>query len=844
MERKDLWKWIILGVAIACSLALVYPPSEKIRLGLDLQGGTSFVVQIDHEGVAALLRDENKDATEAQIQAKVPDRVYEARDRALEVIRNRVDNLGIAEPVIYPEKRDRIVVQLPGVDEKKREEAVRAIQSAAFLEFRLVHQDNDKLVEELLSRGQTPDGYTIVNLEQKGRKRPFFKRDKSAVEAFQTPEARAKLAQFHAPAGYELMMERESVGEQVVYTPCFVDRRKQLAGDTLVNAAVDYRALGQAIVKIEFDPAGSRRFSTITSDYAPGGARNPNPDRLRALAILLDNTLYSAPVIKEAIHGGRAEISGSFSPSEATFLANILKAGSLPAPVTIIEKRSVDPTLGADSVHSGVRAGVLGCLVVALLMFGYYLMNGLIANLALLLNVVLLPLGLIVVAGFLGLFTDAGASGSGMLLPVLTMPGIAGIALTIGMAVDANVLILERMREELALGKGFKAAINAGYDRAFSAIFDSNLTTIITAVILFLLGSGPVRGYAVTLTAGLIVSLFTAVFVTRMVYNVIATRTSDLKRLRMLQLIKPTNLDFVGKWKIAVPVSLAVILGSWAYMIYNGMHDPRRVFGVDLTGGAALTLTFNTASQPGVAEMRKAIEATNIRDATIQYQKQSEANRDYLQIKVADMKESAVVQATLASAFPAAQFKVLQEDEVGPQIGRELKRKAFWAMVWSLVAMTIYVAWRFQFGFALGALGSLFHDVLVTAGLAHLCGLQMNLTVLAALMTIIGYSVNDTIVIFDRIREDLKLVRHRSFVEVCNQAINETLSRTLLTSGLTFVTVLFLLLMGGGSIWDFSLTMFIGMITGTYSTVYIATPITLMWYRFKTPDMGQKQLAS
>ncbi len=844
MERKDLWKWIVLGVAIAGSLALVSPPSEKIRLGLDLQGGTSFVVQIDPESVAALLLEENKDATEAQIQAKLPERVHEARERALEVIRNRVDNLGIAEPVIYPEKQDRIVVQLPGVDDKKREEAETAIKSAAYLEFRLVHQDNDKLVEDMMSRQQVPEHFTIVNLEQKGRKRAFFKRDKSAAEAFKTQEARDKLAKFHAPTGYELMMEREHVGEQVVYTPCFVDRRKQMGGDTLVNASVDYRALGQAVVKIEFDPLGARRFATITSDYAPGGARNPNPNRLRALAILLDDTLYSAPVIKEAIHGGRAEISGSFSASEATFLANILKAGSLPAKVKIIEKRSVAPTLGKDTVDAGVRAGVYGCLVVAVLMFGYYLMNGLIADVALLLNVVLLPLGLIVVAGFLGLFTDAGSGGSGMVLPVLTMPGIAGIALTIGMAVDANVLILERMREELALGKGFKAAITAGYDRAFTAIFDSNLTTIITAIILFLLGSGPVRGYAVTLTAGLIVSLFTAVFVTRMLYNVIASRTSDLKRLRMLQLIKPTRIDFIGKWKIAVAISLAVIIGSWAYMIRDGLKDARSVFGVDMTGGAALTLTFDTAHQPGMAEMRKAIEATDIRDATIQYQKQSEVNRDYLQVKVADMKESAVVRKTLASAFPDAQFQVLQEDEVGPQIGKELKNKAFWAMVWSLVAMMVYVAWRFQFGFALGALGSLFHDVLVTAGLAHCLGLQMNLTVVAALMTIIGYSVNDTIVIFDRIRENLRLTRNRSFVDVCNQSVNETLSRTLITNGLTFVTVLFLLLMGGGSIWDFSLTMFIGMISGTYSTVYIATPITLLWYRFKTPDMGQKQLAS
>jgi SecD/SecF fusion protein len=836
-DKHAIWKWLLLLVLVIASLWTVYPLQDKVRLGLDLKGGTSFTVQIDEVAIADQIRDEFKEMKEEQILERVPAKVKEAQERALEVIRNRVDGMGIAEPIIYPEKNNRIVVQLPGIDAKKRDEAARAIQSAAFLEFRMVHEKSRELTDKLFDRGVAPDGFKLASVSDGGVSRNYYKRDRAAVKDEQMDAAfRKTLGQFNAPHGCEFMLEKEKISGQEVYSPYFVERRAQLTGDTVKRASVDFQQLGQAVVSLEFNAKGTRQFRTVTSDYAPGGAKNPNPQMGRLMAIVLDGSLYSAPVIREAIHGGRAEISGSFTPQEAGFLANILKAGSLPAPVSIVEKRTVDPTLGRDAIRSGVKASLLGIVAVFILMGGYYLLPGLIANTSLALNVILLPLGMILTAGFLGLFARDARGGGAIALPVLTLPGIAGIALSIGMAVDANVLIFERMREELRAKKGLVATIGAGFTRAFTAIFDSNITTIITAFILFVMGSGPVRGYSVTLIAGLIVSLFTAVVVSRMIFNAIGMRTSDTKVLRMFSIIKQTNFDFMKPWKLALSISAAVIVVSWGLMIYHGSKDANSVFGVDFTGGSAQTFSFT--QKQDIETLREALTAEGIKDPMIQYQSDMQGGKEMLQIKVGSVEQGNKVAQVLATKFADAGYTVMQSDEVGPQIGSELKRKATWAMGLALVAMIIYIWIRFELGFGMGAVAALFHDVLVTAGVCHLLGVQMSMTMMAALLTIVGYSVNDTIVIFDRIREDLRMARGKTFLQVCNQSMNETLSRTILTNFLTMVTVVFLLVLGGGAIKDFSIAMFVGMISGTYSTIYIATPVVLMWYKFKTPDLG------
>ena len=851
MDKKTIFKWMLLVILVGLSVATVFPVSEKVRFGLDIKGGTSFTVQIDEVGMANQIREEIKTKlgdedfkklsdteVETRVKEKMASSIKEAQMRALEVIRNRVDGLGIAEPIIFPEKNNRIVVQLPGVDEKKRDEAYRSIKSAAFLEFRMVHEKNSELINKLFDKGKAPEGYKIVSLSDGGTPRDYLVRDKTAVPDVKVnSDYRRRVAQFEAPRLYELLMERQKVGGREVYTPFYVERRAQLTGDTLKRASVDYRALGQAVVNLEFDSIGAKRFARVTGDYAPQGAKNPGQVG-RQMAIVLDGTVYSAPVIREAIFGGRAEISGNFTPAEAMFLSNILKAGSLPAPVDVVETRIVDPTLGKDSVESGKNAALYGCVVIILLMLAYYLLNGLLADAALILNIVLLPLGMIVVAAILGMFASDARAGGAIALPVLTLPGIAGIALSIGMAVDTNILIFERIREELKAGKSLKAAIDAGFNRAFAAVFDSHVATILTAVIMFIFGSGPVRGYAVTLIAGLLVNLYTAVTVTHMCHTVIATFTNKVSVLKMMNFIPETKIDFIGKWKWWLGATFMVVVASWAIMVSNGMKDKSKVFGVDFTGGTELTLLFQ--DKPGIDEVRGVLTQGGVKDPMIQFQKGMESgSREMLMVKVASLEEGRQVESLLTNQIAKAQFKLMKQDEVGPQIGKELMSRAMWAMLLGMVAMIIYIAIRFEFGFGLGAVVATFHDAAITLGVCHLLGFPITMTMIAAVLTIIGYSINDTIVIFDRIRENLRLYQGRqTFKDLCNLSINQTLARTLLTNFFTLISVFFLLIMGGNALRDFSVAMLVGMITGTYSSIYIATPVTLAWYRWKSPDLG------
>jgi SecD/SecF fusion protein len=851
MDKNSLWKWLVTVVLVIGSIVLVNPPVDqkdeqgkivrrgKIRFGLDLKGGSSFTVKIDEEQVREQLRAEGK-LTPEEIEKKVATTMSGAQSRALEVLRNRVDNLGISEPILYPGSDNRIIIQLPGIDDEKRKEAEASIKSLAFLEFRMVHEKNAELVADLMGKDDTPPGFIPHTAGTRNGYRP----DPSFPASSKGPAYKAELGRFHSPPGYELLMQKDSVDGETVYVPYFVKRRRELSGDRLRNASVDYQALGQPVVQLQFDSEGATTFAAVTGDYAPGGRKNPSPDSFRQLAIVLDGTLYSAPVIREAIPSGRAEISGSFTLAEATFLSNILRAGSLPAPVAIVETRFVAPSLGSDSIRSGVFAAILGGIGVLLFMAVYYFVCGAVADIALILNLVLMPLGMIVTAGFLGIFAKDAPAGA-VQLPVLTLPGIAGIILSLGMAVDANVLIFERMREESKSGKGLWSAVLAGYDRAFLAILDSNLTTIMTGIILFIFGSGPVRGFAVTLCAGIIVSMFTALTVTKLIFGLFAQK-SRMQRFRMLEWVKDAGFNFLKHWKLAGSISLVVIAASWATMVYRGMQSPARVLGVDFTGGASVTFTFQPSGRVHVEDIRKALEGAGLKDVFVQYQREVEQGSDkYLHIKTSgDMigaeKPISVIKSTMATAFPGSQFEVASEDEVGPQVGRELKQRAVWSMILALAGMIIYISWRFEMGFAMGAIVALIHDVLITAGVFVLFGKQMSLTTVAALLTIVGYSVNDTIVLFDRIREDLKLDHSKAFPDLCNMAINQTLSRTILTTLVTMITVVMLLVFGGGSIFDFALALFIGMIAGTYSTVFIATPVVLMWYRNRTPGFAAR----
>ena len=796
--KASIWKWLILVVATAWSVALVTPPKEKIKLGLDLQGGTSYTLEIDDS---------------QGLEGSVSD----ARDRALEVIRNRVDSMGVAEPNIYPDGEKRVVVQIPGMKAEDRIRASENIRKAAFLEFRMVHPKNDELIQNLFQDRKVPAGYEIVSMPRNGNGDFWVRKGPPPSEA-----ERAMLRRFEEKAGYDLLFEKEMIEKKEYFRPYYVSRKAELTGDSLKSASVDYQQFGQKVVQISFDSKGRKIFAKVTADHAPGGAKNPDPNGRHYLGIVLDGTLYSAPYIRTSIPGGEAVIEGSFTLEEASDLALVLRAGALPAPLRVIEERTVDPTLGVDSIQSGWRAAAIGFAAVAVFMAIYYHFAGIVAVLALLLNLVLLPLGMIVTAGFFGLIGGAGMGGSGVSLPVLTLPGIAGIVLTVGMAVDANVLIFERIREEMRQGKRFGAALSAGYDKAFSTIFDSNLTTLLTAVILFWQGSGPVKGFAITLTAGILASMYTAIVGTRMVFEFLEHRDL-LHNLKMTQWVKETKIDFMGKRHLAAVLSVVLLAAG----LFVGFKRGAENFGVDFTGGQQLSLDF--AKKAGVEELRAALEGAGIRGPGIQYQRSGmgEEQSEVLALKVAGPEEGARAQQVMADQFADNGFKLIQEDTVGPQVGKELQRSGLIALGLSLVGMIIYITIRFEFSFAVGAVVGLLHNVLITLGVYFLLGRQLTTTSIAALLTVVGYSVNDTIVVFDRIRETRKLRGGRLDKAVVNESINATLSRTLLTSLTTLLSVAMLMVFGGGAIFDFALAIFVGVVAGTYASAFIASPVML-----------------
>ena len=843
--RNDIWKWLVLALIAVVSIYVTNPPKEKLRFGLDLKGGTSFTLGVDTEKLRETIIAENPAITNTPgaVEKKMEDTLAGCDDRIIQVIRRRVDAMGTNEPVIQGMKNHRLLVQLPGVDEEVRKAAKASLQSAAFLEFRLTHPKNDQLVGKLLSKDIAPEGYKksgngyarLENWNEISRRSGYAAR----LAAWETPDAR-----------YRFMLEDNGDG---TYSPNFVSRKTELTGESLESAAVQRDpASGQLSIGFRLNAEGGRIFSTLTRNYKAHGPKNPS-DRGRQLAIILDETLISAPVINSEI-GSQGEITGRFDAKSAQKLANELNAGALPAPMKILAETTVAPTVGEDAINSGLVAAALGFALVAIFMFFYYWFTGLVANIALFLDIALLPTALIFVANILGVFAHDPSMGGGgsMQLPVLTMPGIAGLVLSLGMAVDANVLIFERIREEFAAGRAAGMAIKNGYGRAFTAIFDSNLTTIITGIILFVVGTGPVRGFAITLTAGVVISMFTAVVVTRLVLDrmVDSNRTKPFK---MMHFFKNANYDFLKYGKKTLMASGIIIVVSLAIFACRLVGNKASVLAVDLTGGTSIVYSMKQDVKPSVADIRQTLNAFD--NATVIQYQEGVGDRTLL-VKTGETSETekgkqlegrdvgAYVTKLLRERFTEADFKAASVDEVGSMVGADLKKSGTYAVLFSLVAILIYVGFRFNFGFGLGGLVALAHDALITLGIFSLCGRQVSLIVVTALLTIIGYSINDTVVVFDRIREMLRRDSRTPFVELCNKAINQCLSRTVITSATTLFAVLALFAFGDGSIFDFALTMLIGVIAGTYSSMFIAAPIMIWWYRGKRPEFEKDQAQS
>jgi len=727
--RKRLLAATLVMLLVAFSIATIWPPEKKIQLGLDIQGGTSFLIR---------LMGGDKEVNKGML------------DQAVEVIRKRIDYFGVSEPVISPVGNDRILVQIPGLDTAKIQEAREQLSRVAKLEFRLVYPDN---------------GDRLAKIDQGQEVIP--------------PEYRIEVYKMTAEGNEKPREER-----------LLVKKKADLGGDRVKESHAYYGNEGWT-VQLKFDGEGAKQFGKITEQYK--GHR---------FAIVLDGVIQSAPVIRDAIYGGDAIITGKFEEKEARGLASVLE-NPLQTPVSIEEERSVSPTLGLDSIRASIMAGLLGLAITLVCVLIYYRLPGLVANLALLVNLVLL-------IGALTMFRF-----------VLTLPGIAGIILTIGLSVDANVLIYERLREEMALGKSLRVAMETAYQKAFSSIFDANVTTLITALILFWQAAGPVRGFAISLTFGILASLFTALIVGRNALGWLVD-TGRVKKISMLHLISSQNINFLGKGFLACMCSLALILAGATSFYIRGEKN----FGVDFRGGDLVTLS--SPAKIDVGQVRDGLKPIGLADASIQESAQS--GKYYITVR-SPLNTSDKVEKQIIQTMPSANFKVERSERVGALVGGELAKSSLVALGLGILGILIFVTFRFELSFAVGAIVALLHDVIITVGVFSLLGRELTLTMVGAVLTIAGYSINDTIVVYDRIREGLASGRRGSIEEIMNSSINQTLSRTILTSTVTLIPILCLFLLGGAVLRDFSLAIIVGVVVGTYSSIFIASPIVLWWSR-------------
>ncbi|PYK01170.1 MAG: protein translocase subunit SecDF [Verrucomicrobia bacterium] len=727
--RKRLLATTLVMLLVAFSIATIWPPKEKIQLGLDIQGGTSFLIR---------LMGADKEVNKGML------------DQAVEVIRKRVDVFGVSEPVISPVGNDRILVQIPGLDTAKIQEVREQLSRVAKLEFRLVFPDNGERLRAI------DGGKEVI-----------------------PPEYRIEVYKMAAEGNEKPREER-----------LLVKKKADLGGDRVRESHAYYGNEGWT-VQLKFDGEGAKQFGKITEQYK--GHR---------FAIVLDGVIQSAPVIRDAIYGGDAIITGKFEEKEARGLASVLE-NPLQTPVSIEEERSVSPTLGMDSIRASVMAGLMGLAITLVCVLIYYRLPGLVANLALIVNLVLL-------IGALTMFRF-----------VLTLPGIAGIILTIGLSVDASVLIYERLREEMALGKSLKVALETAYEKAFSSIFDANVTTLITAAILFWKATGPVKGFAISLTLGILASLFTALIVGRNALGWLVD-AGKVKKISMLHLISSQNINFLGKGFLACMCSLALILAGATSFYIKGEKN----FGVDFRGGDLVTLS--SPATIDIGQVRDALKPIGLADASIQ--ESAQGGKNYITVR-SPLNTSDKVEKQIVEKMPSAGFKVERSERVGALVGGELAKSSLVALGLGILGVLIFVTLRFELSFAVGAIVALFHDVIITVGVFSLLGRELTLTMVGAVLTIAGYSINDTIVVYDRIREGLASGRRGSIEEIMNSSINQTLSRTILTSTVTLIPILCLFLFAGAVLRDFSLAIIIGVVVGTYSSIFIASPIVLWWTR-------------
>jgi len=576
-----------------------------------------------------------------------------------------------------------------------------------------------------------------------------------------------------------------------------------LDGGAIADARQDFgQFTGNPEISMRMNPEGANTWKRLTSENIG-----------KSIAIVLDNYVYSFPTVQGEIAGGNSSITGNFEINEAKDLANILKAGKLPAPARIVEEAVVGPSLGQEAINSGLMSFVIALILVLIFMVWYYNNAGLAADFALFANVFFM----------FGVLASLGA--------VLTLPGIAGIVLTLGMAVDANILIYERIREEMRAGKGLRLAISDGYKMAYSSIIDANVTTLLTGVVLYTFGSGPIQGFATTLIIGILTSLFSAIFLSRMYFEWRLGRNKDVKFYTGFtkNLFTNINVDWISKRKIFYAISSTIIVAGIASMIIKGF-----ALGVDFKGGRSYVVRFDKdVSTVDIRTQLTSIFETAPEVKTFGSANQVKVTTSYL---IDDNSENAdqTVEDALIGGLQIERDQIMSSQKVGPTIADDIKVSAAWAVSFSIIVIFFYILLRFRkWTFGLGALVALAHDTLILLSLFSLFwgilpfSLEIDQAFIAAILTVMGYSVNDTVVVFDRVREFLGIHHKSELKQVINNALNATLSRTINTSLTIFFVLLAIFVFGGEVIRGFSFALLIGVIVGTYSSLCVATPVVV-----------------
>jgi SecD/SecF fusion protein len=927
-----------------------YCKRNEINLGLDLQGGMNVTLQVQVKDLIKALSDNNDDATfnealtlavakqkdsqddfvtlfdqawnevnpggqlasifhnrenkekfpidasNEDILATIADEADAAVSRTEQVLRRRIDGLGVVQPTIQRQPgTGRIIVELPGIKDKDRVRKI--LQGTAKLEFYECYDNgeiygglekaNNLLAEKLGVRSkdakQTADSTILSDTDTASvskeavadsnsldallsddsadstssdsasmsemaadfeAKNPLFAKLRPAI--YQDPESGGYFAGKGPTVGYASVFDTAAVNEMLQrrdisslfprrmkflwaakpydedgrFLQLFAmnvaskDGKAPLEGDVITNARVVSDPLGNPEVSMSMNAEGAKTWKNITGDAA---AQNPK----KSIAIVLDNLVYSAPRVDSEIAGGQSSISGQFNLEEAEDLANVLKAGKLPAPARIIEEAVVGPTLGAEAIQAGFMSFALALVIVLAFMIFYYSSSGIVADLALLANLFFV----------MGVLSSLGAT--------LTLPGIAGIVLTIGMSVDANVLIFERIREELRAGKGVRLAIVDGYKNAYSSIIDANITTLLTGIILYIFGSGPIKGFATTLIIGIATSLFAALFITRLIFEWRLDRneTPSFSSKLTENLMTAVNFGFVKNRKMFYMGSGIVILLGVGSLATRGLN-----YGVDFTGGRSYIVRFDETF--AVGEIASVLTDEFVNEDNLKVAPEVKTYGSSNQVKIttkfmidsedesADQVVESKLKEGLAKVTP--DFEIMSSQKVGPTVADDIKQGAIWAVLFSLIVIFLYIIMRFRkWKFGVGALAAMFHDVLIVLSFYSILygfmpfSLEIDQAFIAAILTVVGYSINDTVIVFDRIREFIGLHKKKDQEIVINDALNSTLSRTLITSMTTLLVLLMIFFFGGEVIRGFVFALIIGVVVGTYSSLCVATPLVV-----------------